>query len=97
MTASLALAASGAQLNLNGLSQAVPLKPVKAKSLIVRAPRGRSYRAVELALATMASGRFPVEEMCTHRYGLKETHTAILATAGRGAADAVHVVVEPTA
>jgi threonine dehydrogenase-like Zn-dependent dehydrogenase len=96
LRSSLALAAPFAQLNLNGLSQSVPLKEVKAKSLLIRAPRGRSYRAVELAMATIASGRFPLEEMCTHRFGLKDTHTAILATAGRGMPDAIHVVVDPT-
>lgn len=95
LNTSLALAAPGAQLNLNGLAHSVPLKIVKAKSLVVRAPRGRSYRAVELALETMASGRWPLEQMCTHRYGLKEVHTAILASAGREVPDAIHVVVEP--
>jgi len=95
MAVSLKLAALGAQLNLNGLAQSVPLKPIKAKSLIVRAPRGRSYRAVELAISVMASGRWPLDEMCTHRFALDDTHTAILATAGREVADAVHVIVEP--
>lgn len=91
----LTLAAPFAQLNLNGLDQAIPIKPLKQKSLVVRAPRGRSYRAVELAIATMASGRWPLEAMCTHSFALKDTHTAILATAGRGIEDAVHVTVEP--
>jgi threonine dehydrogenase-like Zn-dependent dehydrogenase len=89
------IAAPFAQLSLNGLEQAVPMRPLKAKSLIVRAPRGRTYRAVELALRTMASGRWPIEKLCTHRFGLSDTHTAILATAGRDVSDAVHVVVEP--
>jgi threonine dehydrogenase-like Zn-dependent dehydrogenase len=91
----IAIAAPFAQLSLNGLDQAVPVRALKSKSLTVRAPRGRTWRAVDLALKTMASQRWPLEDMCTHRFSLAETHLAILATAGREIADAVHVVVEP--
>jgi len=92
---SLELAAPFARLNLNGLDQSVALRPIKAKSLIVRAPRGRTYKAVELALKTMAAKRYPIEEMCTHYYALDEVHRAILASAGREVEGAIHVVVEP--
>lgn len=90
-----AIAAPFAQLNLNGLDHAVPLRPLKSRSLIVRAPRGRTWKAVDLALRTIGSGRWPLDEMCTHRFALADTHLAILATAGREVDGAIHVVVEP--
>jgi threonine dehydrogenase-like Zn-dependent dehydrogenase len=92
---SIAVAAKGAQLNLNGLEQSVPLMAMKKFAFTVRTPRGRSYRAVELALRVIASGRLPLAEMCSHRFALADTHKAIMATAGREIADAIHVTVEP--
>ncbi len=92
---SIQVAAPFAQLNLNGLDQAVPLRPIKSKSLVVRAPRGRTYRAVELALAMIASRRWPIDAMCTHHFALDDVHLAILSTAGRELEGVVHAVVEP--
>jgi hypothetical protein len=61
----------------------------------VRAPRGRSYAAVELALRYVASGRWPIDAVCSHDFGLDEVDIAIKATAGREVAGAVHVTVDP--
>lgn len=91
----IALAAKGAWLNLNGLQQSVPIGEIKKRYLTVRAPRGRSYNAVELALRNIAAGKFPVEEVCSHRFGLEEVHQAILATAGQEIEGAIHVTVDP--
>jgi threonine dehydrogenase-like Zn-dependent dehydrogenase len=90
-----AVAAKGAYLSLNGLNQVVPLGEIKKKYLTVRAPRGHSYSAIELALRYIASLRWPLEEVCSHDFGLADTHRAILATAGREIHDAVHVTVDP--
>jgi threonine dehydrogenase-like Zn-dependent dehydrogenase len=90
-----ALAAKGAYLNLNGLRQSVPIGEIKKRYLTVRAPRGRSYAAVELALRNIATGRWPIDEVCSHDFGLDRVDTAIKATAGREVADAVHVTVDP--
>lgn len=91
----IALAAKGAYLSLNGLQQQVPIGEIKKRYLTVRAPRGRSYAAVELALRYIASGKYPLDEVCSHTFGLAQTHEAILATAGRGVEGAVHVCVDP--
>ena len=90
-----ALAAKGAWLNLNGLQQSVPIGEIKKRYLTIRAPRGRSYNAVELALRNIASGKYPVEAVCSHRFNLENVHQAILATAGREIEDAIHVTVDP--
>lgn len=89
------LAAKGAYLSLNGLRQSVPIGEIKKRYLTVRAPRGRSYAAVELALRYVASGRWPIDEVCSHDFGLDEVDKAIKATAGRGVDGAVHVTVDP--
>jgi threonine dehydrogenase-like Zn-dependent dehydrogenase len=91
----IAVAAKGATLSLNGLAQSVPIGAIKKGYFTVRAPRGRSYSAMELALRYIASGRWPLEEVCSHDFGLGQTHTAILATAGREVAGAIHVTVDP--
>jgi threonine dehydrogenase-like Zn-dependent dehydrogenase len=91
----IALAAKGAYLSLNGLQQSVPIGEIKKRYLTVRAPRGRSYAAVELALRYIASGTYPLDEVCSHTFGLAQTHEAILATAGRGVDGAIHVCVDP--
>ena len=93
--AAIGLAAKGAYLSLNGLKQSVPIGEIKKRYLTVRAPRGRSYAAVELALRYLASGRWPIDEVCSHDFGLDEVDTAIKATAGRVVEGAVHVTVDP--
>ena len=92
---STAVAAKGAYLSLNGLDQTVPIGEIKKKYLTVRAPRGHSYSAIELAIRYIASGRWPLEEICSHDFALADTHAAILATAGREIDGAVHVTVDP--
>lgn len=90
-----ALAAKGAWLSLNGLAQSVPIGEIKKRYLTVRAPRGHSYQAVQRALDIIASGRWPIDRLCSHDFGLDQVHEAILATAGRGIAGAIHVTVSP--
>jgi threonine dehydrogenase-like Zn-dependent dehydrogenase len=91
----LAVAAKGAFLSLNGLRQSIPIGDIKRNYLTVRAPRGHSYRAVEMALRTLASTSLPVADVCSHTFGLGEVHQAIRATAGRDIPDAIHVTVDP--
>lgn len=89
------LSAKGAWLSLNGLRQSVPLGEIKKRYLTIRAPRGHSYKAVQTALDIIASGRWPIDKLCSHDFGLDEVHDAILATAGRGIEGAIHVTVSP--
>ena len=89
------LSAKGATLSLNGLDQTVPISEIKKRYLTIRAPRGRSYSAVELALRYIASGNWPLNLVCSHDYGLDQVDTAIKATAGREIDGAIHVTVNP--
>lgn len=90
------LAAKGAYLNLNGIKGAtVPIGEIKKRYLTVRAPRGHSYRSVEIALQIIGSGRWPIDKLCSHDFPLADTHTAVMATAGREVEGAIHVTVDP--
>lgn len=93
--AAVALAAKGACLNLNGLEQSVSVGDIKKWYLRVQAPRGHSYRSVQMALDYLARTSAPVREVCSHDFGLEDVHTAILATAGRAVEGAIHVTVDP--
>ena len=66
-----------------------------AGRLTLKPCRGHSYEAVELALRYIASGRFPLEKMATHRFGLADVDLALRSTGGQGAPGAVHVTVLP--
>jgi len=90
-----ALAAKGAQLNLNGLSQKVSIGDVKRFYLTVRAPRGHSYRAVQMALDHLEAQRSRLMALVSHSYGLENVDTAIRATAGKAVEGAIHVTVNP--
>lgn len=93
--AAIAVAAKGAFLSLNGLRQSVPIGEIKRRYLTVRSPRGHSYNSIETALRLVASGRYPIDEICSHDFGLRDTEAAIKATAGKGVEGAVHVTVDP--
>ena len=40
-----------------------PIKQLTEKAITIKSARGHSYRACELALAQLASGRFPLERV----------------------------------
>jgi threonine dehydrogenase-like Zn-dependent dehydrogenase len=71
-----------------------PLKKITEKAITIRSARGHSYMACELALAQLASGRFPLEKLTTHRFGLKDVDRAIKAVGG-GEPDVIHVSLMP--
>ena len=89
------LSAKGACLSLNGLRQTVPIGEIKKRYLTVKAPRGHSYRAVQTALDIVATGRWPIDRLCSHDFGLDQVHEAVMATAGREIEGAIHVTVSP--
>jgi threonine dehydrogenase-like Zn-dependent dehydrogenase len=72
-----------------------PIGRITRKAMTLKSARGHSYRAVELALHQLASHRFPLERMTTHKFGLKEVDYAIKSVAGQGAPGAIHVSVMP--
>jgi threonine dehydrogenase-like Zn-dependent dehydrogenase len=72
-----------------------PIGRLTRKGITMKSARGHSYRAVELGLHHLASGRFPLELMTTHRFGLSEVDYAIKSVGGEGAPGAIHVSVMP--
>jgi len=72
-----------------------PLKKMTEKAIAIKSARGHSYRACELALEQLASGRFPLERLATHTFGLDEVDHAIRALAGETGEDAIHISLLP--
>ncbi len=66
------------------------------RSATLRGVRGHDRRSVEPALKLIASGRYPLEAMCTNVFGLDEVDTA-LRTSNGGQNGSIHVVVKPQA
>jgi threonine dehydrogenase-like Zn-dependent dehydrogenase len=72
-----------------------PVKRVTEKAITIRSARGHSYRACELALAQLASKRFPLERLTTHTYGMSDVDRAIRSVGGEYDSDVVHVSLLP--
>jgi threonine dehydrogenase-like Zn-dependent dehydrogenase len=72
-----------------------PIERITLKYVTIKSARGHSYRAVELALAQLASHRFPLELVTTHTFGLSDVDYAIKSVGGQGAKDVIHVSVLP--
>lgn len=65
------------------------------KVLTVKGVRGHSFEAVELAMQVIASGRHPLETMCTHVFPLGDTGEALKTVGGEGQPDSIHCAVDP--
>ena len=63
-----------------------PLEKFTVKFITMKSARGHSYKACELALEQLASKRFPLEMVTTHRFGLKDVDLAIKSVGGAGRA-----------
>jgi threonine dehydrogenase-like Zn-dependent dehydrogenase len=72
-----------------------PVNDLLARRLTLRPCRGHSYAAVELALRYIASRRFPLHRIATHRFGLNDVDLAIRSAGGCGVPGAIHVTVLP--
>lgn len=67
------------------------------KFLTLKGVRGHSWEAVELAIQIIASGKFPLEDMCTHVFPLAQTHHALMTVGGQGEPDSIHCSIDPWA
>jgi threonine dehydrogenase-like Zn-dependent dehydrogenase len=72
-----------------------PIKQLTEKAITIKSARGHSYRAVELAIAQLASKRFPLHLLTTHEYGLENADLAIRAVGGEIDEGVVHVSLLP--
>lgn len=63
--------------------------------LTVKGMRGHSYQAVELGLQILASGKYPLAEMCTHTFQLDAVDEALRTVGGEGQTHAIHCAVDP--
>jgi threonine dehydrogenase-like Zn-dependent dehydrogenase len=72
-----------------------PIKKLTEKAITIKSARGHSYRACELALEQLASGRFPLERLSTHRFPLDDVDRAIRALGGEGEDDVIHISLMP--
>jgi len=72
-----------------------PLEKFTVKFVTMKSARGHSYRACELALQQLASKRFPLDLVTTHRFGLEDVDLAIKSVGGHGVADVIHASLMP--
>jgi threonine dehydrogenase-like Zn-dependent dehydrogenase len=72
-----------------------PLERMTVKFITMKSARGHSYRACELALQQLASKRFALEKVTTHRFGLKDVDLAIKSVGGQGVPDVIHASLMP--
>jgi len=72
-----------------------PVGKITVKFITIKSARGHSYRACELALAQLASHRFALEKVTTHKFGLKDVDLAIRSIGGHAVADVIHASLMP--
>jgi threonine dehydrogenase-like Zn-dependent dehydrogenase len=72
-----------------------PIGKMTVKAITLKSARGHSYEACELALAQLASRRFPLEKVTTHRFALKDVDLAIRSVGGQGVPDVIHASLMP--
>jgi threonine dehydrogenase-like Zn-dependent dehydrogenase len=73
----------------------VDLYKVTRNYLTVRGVRGHSFRAVEWAIGLIASGRYPLAQMCSLEVGLGDVDRAIRGTGGELDEAVIHAAVVP--
>ena len=72
-----------------------PIGRVTVKYITIKSARGHSYMACELALQQLASKRFALDLVTTHKFGLNEVDKAIKAVGGQGIPDVIHASLMP--
>jgi threonine dehydrogenase-like Zn-dependent dehydrogenase len=72
-----------------------PIGRITAKAITIKSARGHSYRACELALQQLASKRFPLERVTTHKFGLNDVDLAIRSVGADGVPGVIHASLMP--
>ena len=80
-----------------GGNETVSVGDTGRKNLTLKWCHGHSYKSVEHAIQTIASGKYPIKEITTHHFGLKDAAYAVASVAGEGAPGAIHVSIDPWA
>lgn len=68
---------------------------VVRKELTVKGVRGHDYDSVEAALRIIVSRRYPLQRLCTHRFGLDQVDEALRLVGERTDPSVIHVSVVP--
>jgi len=90
----------GALVTVGGEQPALasfPMGKLPRNGLSIRGANGHKLLSVDRALSVLASGRYPVHEVASHRFRLDQVGWAIRSTAGEGEPGAVHVSIDPWA
>ena len=72
-----------------------PIGRITAKAITIKSARGHSFKACELALQQLASKRFPLEKVTTHKFGLNDVDLAIRSVGGQGVPGVIHASLMP--
>ncbi len=74
-----------------------PMGKMTTKYITMHSARGHSYKACELALEQLASKRFPLDLVTTHKFGLKDVDLAIKSVGNKegGVKDVIHASLMP--
>jgi threonine dehydrogenase-like Zn-dependent dehydrogenase len=74
-----------------------PLEKFTVKFITMHSARGHSYEACELALQQLASHRFPLEKVTTHKFALKDVDLAIRSVGNQpgGVPNVIHASLMP--
>lgn len=65
------------------------------KELTIKGVRGRTASEMKKAIRILESGRYPLEKLATHHFGLNDVEQAIKTVGGEGEPGAIHVSVLP--
>lgn len=68
---------------------------VVRKELTIKGVRGHDFDSVEAAIGIIASGRYPLERLCTHRFGLAQADEALRVVGERTDPSGIHVSLVP--
>jgi threonine dehydrogenase-like Zn-dependent dehydrogenase len=72
-----------------------PLEKFTVKFITMKARAATATEACELALEQIASKRFPLEMITTHKFGLKDVDLAIRSVGNEGVPDVIHASLMP--